>query len=161
MSHAEEAEADENNNVCANCGVAEVDDIQLEEQEHRVQNSEECKIQVKKLHDKKLFRQPDGSHRGECPICFLPMPLENDKSTFKSCCSKSICDGCYYADYKSNGGHRCPFCREQAADEKEYMKRIMKRIKANDPATMKETTMQQLNISPKQLNWETYKHIIN
>src|SRR6056300_1524944 len=113
--------------VCANCGIAEVDEIKLEDCDgcdlvkycgdkckggHRKQHDEECNKRAQELHDKKLFRQPDGNHRGECPLCFLPMPLDNAKCTFYSCCSESICDGCYYVNGMNNGGNRCPFCRE-------------------------------------------------
>ncbi len=151
MTNAAETEADENNYVCANCGVAEVDDIQLEDcdgcdlvkycgdkckEEHREKHKGECKIRVTELHDRKLFTQPDISHRGECPLCFLPMPLDPQKSAFYSCCSKSICFGCEYANYKINGGDSCPFCREPAPDDDEEEKRLMERVKANDPAAM-------------------------
>ena len=50
------------------------------------------------LHDKDLFTQPDGSHMGECPICFLPLSLDITKSNIMPCCSKFICDGCTYAN---------------------------------------------------------------
>jgi hypothetical protein len=156
MSNAAEEveEADENNKVCANCGVAEVDDdIQLEDcdrcdlvkycsdkckEEHREQHAEECKKRKAKLHDKKIFTQPNGSHLGECPICFLPMPLDPPKTTFKSCCSKIICCGCEYSNFMSDGSNKCPFCREPAPDDEERHERMMKRIKANDPAAMRE-----------------------
>ena len=85
--------------------------------------------------DVELFSQPDGTHLGECPICFLPMPLDVRKYTFKACCSKKICDGCVVANVKSNGSSKCPFCREPA-DGEEWEKRMMKRIKANDPAAL-------------------------
>ena len=88
------------------------------------------------LRDKELFTQPDICHRGECLLCFLPMPLDNQKSTFYSCCSTYVCQGCDYAYYRSNGGDRCPFCREPVVDEEEKEKRMMKRIKANDPAAL-------------------------
>src|SRR6056300_134398 len=79
--------------VCASCGIAEVDNVKLKKctcelvsycsdecrEEHREQHEEECKKRVKELHDKKLFTQPDSSCFGECPICFLPMPLDNEK----------------------------------------------------------------------------------
>ena len=87
--------------VCANCSIAEIDEIKLKicdggcdlvkycstkcREEHRGQHHEECKKRVDKLHDDDLFRQPDGIHRGECPICFLPMTL--DKNVFYTCCS--------------------------------------------------------------------------
>ena len=141
---------------CANCGVAEVDDIKLEdcdascesvrccgdncEEEHQEQHQEECKKRVKELHDNRLFRQPDGSCFGECPLCFLPLPLDPEKTAFHSCCSKIICDGCCYANRVQNGSETCPFCREPQPDdedEEESNKRIMKRVKANDPAAMR------------------------
>ncbi len=137
--------------VCANCGVAEVDEVKLEDcdrcdlvkycsdkcsEEHREQHEEECKKRKAELHDKKLFRQPDETHLGECPICFLPMPLDPQQCVFHPCCSKTICDGCCYADIKSNGGKKCPFCREPVVDDEGIIKMMMKRIKANDPAAL-------------------------
>jgi tetratricopeptide (TPR) repeat protein len=90
-----------------------------------------------------LFRQPDGdgTHLGECPICFLPMPLDPKKWSFLPCCSSNICKGCIYANYISNKhdmakAWSCPFCRTTASGEAATTKRMMKRIKANDPAAM-------------------------
>ena len=97
---------------------------------HSDQHVEDCKKCL-------LFKQPDGSHLGECPICFLPMPLDEDKSPFYTCCSKTICQGCDYTHHVQNGSESCPFCRELAVDEEEEKKkrkRVMKRVKANDPA---------------------------
>ena len=114
MVSAEETAADEN--VCANCGIAGVDNVRLEEcegcdlvkycstkcrEDHRDHHKEECKKRADKLHDKRLFTQPDGTHLGECPLCFLPMPLD-PTNTFMSCCGQTICDGCCYANLKSN-----------------------------------------------------------
>jgi hypothetical protein len=145
-------EADRRVCVCANCGIAEVDNIKLEDcggcdlvkycgdnckEEHREQHGEECNKRSVILHDKRLFTQPDGSHLGECPLCFLPMPYDPNKSSSYSCCSKHICDGCVYANFISRGGDNCPFCREPLADDdEENKKRTMKRVKANDPAAM-------------------------
>ncbi len=153
MSNAAEVEVDKNN-VCANCGgVAEIDDIKLMDcdgcdlvkccsdkckQDHREKHEEKCKKRRKELHDNNLFTQPERSHLGECPLCFLPMPLGPTKRSFYPCCSKVVCDGCYYADLKSNGGNSCPFCREPAVNEEESNKRMMKRVKANDPAALSE-----------------------
>jgi len=88
---------------------------------------------VQELHDKQLFTQPPGTHLGECPICFLPMPLDTQKYSFFTCCSTWICKGCVYADIKSNGGRKCPFCRKPATNREENVKRVMERVKANDP----------------------------
>jgi TPR repeat protein len=38
----------------------------------------------------------------------------------------------------SNGNHDCPFCREPGASGEEYKKRLMKRVKANDPAALRQ-----------------------
>jgi TPR repeat protein len=66
------------------------------------------------------------------------MPLDPTKSTFKSCCSKVLCDGCEYANYVKSGSLDCPFCREPMADDEENTKRELERIKANDPDAMRE-----------------------
>ncbi len=157
---------------CANCGIAGVDDIKLKDcdgchlvkycsdkckVEHREQHEEDCKKRKAELHDKKLFRQPDGNHRGECPLCFLPMPLDIKKSIFYSCCSKTICYGCDYANDMSNGGYMgsCPFCREPAAcDKEESHKRMMERVKANDPAALREMGADRYNEG----DWDTAFH---
>jgi hypothetical protein len=148
-----EATKEADKNVCANCGIGGVDNNESEEcterhsaryrggdncrEERREQHEEECKHRKAELHDKKLFTQPDSSHVGECPICFLPLPLDRSKSMFWPCCSKLICYGCFHAHYMTNGGDRCPFCREQmSSGGEESRKRWMKRVKANDPAAM-------------------------
>jgi hypothetical protein len=83
------------NDACANCGIAQVDEIKLKDcdgcdlvkycsdkckEEHREQHEEECKKRASKLRNDDLFTQPDGTHLGECPICFLPMPLIHKKN---------------------------------------------------------------------------------
>jgi tetratricopeptide (TPR) repeat protein len=103
-------------------------------EEHREQHN--CKERAEELHDNDLFTQPDSSFLGECPLCFLPMPLDPEKYRFMPCCSNLICNGCDYAHEKSNGGDKCPFCREPEADDEGHIKRMMKRVKANDPAAM-------------------------
>jgi len=158
---------------CANCGVAEIDDIRLKKcdggcdlvkycsdkctEEHREQHEEECKNRVQEVHNDDLFTRPDGTHLGECPLCFLPMPLDPKKSTFKSCCSELICNGCVVANVKSNGIGRCPFCREPAPyDMEEYDKRQMKRIKANDPAAIREMGARRLREGDYDTAFEYY-----
>ena len=142
---------------CANCGAAEVDDIKLEEcdgcdlvkyctdkcrQKHRPRHKKACKKRARELHDKELFTQPDGCHHGECPICFLPLPIDPEKSYFKSCCSETVCRGCSYANFMANRhdeikANRCPFCREVPSKDKEVnKKKKMKRVEANVPAAL-------------------------
>ncbi len=142
---------------CASCGIAEGDGIKLEEcndcdlvkycgdkcrEKHREQHSEECsKRKTELLHGKELFTQPEGTHLGECPLCFLPLPIDPQQSTFYSCCSKLVCDGCIYANIMANKHNKvkagsCPFCREPRPKKGENEKRMMKRVKANDPAAL-------------------------
>jgi tetratricopeptide (TPR) repeat protein len=88
-----------------------------------------------------LFTQPDISHLGECPICCLPLSIDERKSTMMSCCTKIICDGCDYANKKREIEQRleprCAFCRNPAPkSEEEYDKNVMERIKENDPVAM-------------------------
>jgi hypothetical protein len=150
MSSSAKAEADI---CCANCGAAQVDEVKMEDCNHcnhvlcgsewcRVVHGEKHKEEYEKRklesHDDDLFKQPERSHRGECPLCFLPMSLDPRRSTFYECCSKVACNGCSYANYMSNGNQNCPFCREPPAEDgEEYEKRMMKRVKANDPATLR------------------------
>ena len=140
--------------VCANCGIpeAEVGENKLEEctacqsvrycsdkcrEEDIELHSEVCEKRQAEMYDKRLFTKPEGTHRGECPLCFLPMPIDPRKSLLKSCCSTSVCKGCNYANRKSGGSDRCPFCREPRPKKGESCKRNMKRIKANDPVALR------------------------
>jgi localization factor PodJL len=57
------------------------------------------------------------------------------------CCCKILCDGCDYANRKRDDEQglqqRCAFCREPLPkSEEEYEKRLIKRIKKNDPVAM-------------------------
>jgi len=141
---------------CASCGIAEIDDIKLKEcadcdlvrycgdacqGDHKSQHEEACKKRAAELHDEILFKQPESSHRGDCPICCLPLPLDTTKSSLHSCCSKEICNGCDHADMvrEAEGRlkHRCPFCRKPTpSTDEECDKQMMKRMEANDPVAM-------------------------
>jgi len=152
----DEAEADEADEVCASCGKSAVDDIKLKfctacklvkycsvecQKNHRPKHKKACKRRAAEIRDDRLFKQPDESHLGECPICCLPLPLGEKKWAINSCCCKTICKGCEYANVlreKEQGlEHRCPYCREPLPDTDEEMdQNYMKRIKANDPVAL-------------------------
>ncbi|KAK1733146.1 hypothetical protein QTG54_016123 [Skeletonema marinoi] len=141
---------------CALCGTAQVDDIKLKtctacksvrycsikcQKEHRSQHKRACKKRAAELHDEILFKQPESSYEGDCPICFLPRSLDQKKSTMMSCCSKIICNGCVYSNdsriYQEKLVYACPFCRHLDPKTKdEEIKNIMKRVNANDPAAL-------------------------
>ena len=154
MSAAAESESD-TMLLCASCGIAEGDDIKLKkcacylvkycsvkcQKDHRPQHKKECKKRAAELRDEILFKQPESSHLGDCPICCLPLPIDPSKFGLYTCCSKRVCDGCNLANMKRETERRleqkCPFCRTAAAKtEEESNERLMKRIEANDPVAI-------------------------
>ena len=160
---SEEIEA-VNKSSCASCGIAEVDDIKLMksadcdlvrhcvdefQRDHAWQHEEVCKNSVAELRDDLLFKQPESTHLGDCPICCLPLPLccrdeelsESVLMMMSTCCSKIICNGCCYADLMRHveaGNHpTCPFCRKPVPETiEENDKQRMKRIEVNDPEAL-------------------------
>ena len=140
---------------CASCGVRGSDDIKLKrcacklvkycsvkcQKEHRPKHKRECKKRVAELRDELLFLQPEGSCFGDCPICCLPVSIEQSESVLMSCCSKYICQGCDLSnrirEYEGRLQHTCPFCREAVSStDEEHYERLMKRIEVNDPVAM-------------------------
>lgn len=141
---------------CASCGVAENDEVKLKkcngcflvkycgvkcQKVHRKQHKRECKKRTAELHDELLFKQPESTHLGDCPICFLPLSLDITKNAMKSCCSKIICNGCNFANQNREMEMRlekkCPFCREPLCRSmKEVAKLRMKRVETNDPIAL-------------------------
>ena len=150
---------------CASCGIAVIDEIKLKEcddcdlarycsdlcrEEHRMQHEEDCKKRAAELRDELLFKQPESSHLGDCPICFLPLPLDLKKSNLNTCCSTIICKGCNVAnevrEIEMKLQHKCPFCRKALADtDEEVFQQNMRRIEANDPVAMLQQGMKQCN----------------
>lgn len=142
--------------LCASCGTTGGDDIKLKkctachlvrycsvkcQKEHRPKHKKECKKRAAELRDEILFKQPESSCFGDCPICCFPLPNDEKQCVFMTCCSKQICVGCIYANQKREVERRltqkCPFCRKPAPDTyEEQIERLMKRIEANDPVAM-------------------------
>jgi hypothetical protein len=140
--------------VCAFCGIADIDEIKSKkcdacksvrycsdecERDHRQQHEGECEKRAAELRDEILFERPESCYLGDCPICFLPLPLDLSKSSMWPCCSKMICDGCNYAHKLRNGLKRtCPFCRHPPPKSKaESELNRMKRVEKNDPVAMR------------------------
>ena len=156
MSEGEESEAVDTCSRCASCGIAEIDDIKLKEcddcdlvkycgdacrENHKSEHEGECKQRAAELRDELLFKQPESSHLGDCPICSLPLPLDMSKIALMACCSKHICKGCALANAKREHelglDQKCPFCREPTLiTDEEYDKRMMKRVEMNDPVAI-------------------------
>ena len=145
--------------LCASCGTAAGDGITLKrcnacylvrycsvkcQKDHWPEHKKECKKRAAELRDEILFKQPESSCYGDCPICCLPLPIDDQKTVFMTCCSKRICAGCCCANMKREHAgrlqHTCPFCRKAmptgANTEREINEQLMKRIEANDPFAM-------------------------
>jgi len=141
---------------CASCGIAKVDDIKLKEcddcdlvkycsvdceRDHKSSHKEDCKKRAAELRDEILFKQPESTNLGDCPICMLPLSLDLSQSTMMACCSKMVCNGCGHAnqvrEIEDARVPSCPFCRELLPTTKEGCdKQRMKRMEANDPVAM-------------------------
>ena len=139
---------------CASCGKAECDGTQLRtctacksvrycgvtcQRNHRPKHKKACKKRAAELRDEILFKQPESTHYGDCPICLLPIPVNPDKSGSLSCCSTRACKGCIMAyinrERNQRLNHTCPFCRD-AIDPSGGKQKMMKRVQANDPIAM-------------------------
>ena len=113
---------------CATCDLVRYCSDECQEN-HTSQHKEACMKRAVELRDEILFKQPENSYLGDCPICCLPMPLDLSKSIVAVCCSKSICRGCDVETQKREFGEgldpSCPFCREPVGNEL-WREQIMK-----------------------------------
>ena len=82
--------------------------------------------------DEDLFKTPPKLK--DCPICFLLLPTLESGGIYKSCCGKTICNGCFMANAKINLKKQlCAFCRTPPPrSDKEAMHREKKRAEAGD-----------------------------
>ncbi len=144
---------------CASCGIAEIDSVKLKkctacyrvkycgvecQRDHWSKHKKDCKKRVAELRDELLFKQPESTNRGDCPICMLPLSFDL-MTTMMTCCSKEICRGCTYANYSHETvvsvvpKWLCPFCRKAVPDTvEEGHKQRMKRIEVNDPVAIRQ-----------------------
>ena len=102
---------------------------------HRPQHKKICKKRAAELRDEALFKEHLPTD--DCPVCFLPLPLDANQIAFKSCCGKLICCGCIYAMLEETRGRGklglCAFCREPyPTSEAEEIQRLKKLIERNN-----------------------------
>ena len=95
--------------------------------------------------DEILFKQPESSHLGDCPICIIPLSLSENQWKTTGCCSQTICIGCNFAnqrrEYEMNMRlePKCPFCRVPIPKtEKQNSRNRRKRREANDPYALRD-----------------------
>ncbi len=146
---------------CASCGKAEIDDIKLKDcnscdlvrycsddcqQDHKSEHEGECKIRAAELPDELLFKQPESTHLGDCPICMLPLSGDDEsKRMTRPCCCKFVCEGCDHQSAKLAMKERrpypeCPYCREPVPTGENMIevltRQLRKRAKTNDPEAL-------------------------
>ena len=125
-----------NLNICNKCKEATYCNASCKKK-HRSKHKKQCERRVAEMHDETLFRDPPPQH-GDCPICFIRLPIMGSGRQYMSCCGKRICSGCCYADVYDNHGKiiadkKCPFCRTPLpTSEKESMERLKKRMEVGD-----------------------------
>jgi tetratricopeptide (TPR) repeat protein len=111
---------------------------------HWSRHNKKCKQRAAELRDEALFKDPPPKE--DCPICFLPMPVNliscmtlppatissvpihdyamaNERlaslntNQYYSCCGKSICKGCSYSFDQCGNEDRCPFCNSDRGNK--------------------------------------------
>jgi tetratricopeptide (TPR) repeat protein len=140
--------------ICASCGITAVDNIKLKictacklvrycsvkcQRKHRPQHKRACKKRAAEIRDEILFKMPESTHLGDCPICLLPLPLDIEiKCSMTACCSKTFCTACACAnknrELDEGVAHKCPFCRHPEPKNQAEVDQIRRRrLEANDP----------------------------
>ena len=123
-----------NLNTCNKCNMIKYCNAACKKK-HRSKHKKACERRVAELHGEALFKEHPPLE--DCPICFLPLPLDRGQTTFQSCCGKIICAGCDDAMDEEARGRRkvnlCAFCRvPEATSDEENVKRLMKLTEANN-----------------------------
>jgi tetratricopeptide (TPR) repeat protein len=123
--------------ACTSCKLVKYCNAKCQ-RNHWPKHKKECKQHAAELRDEALFKDPPPKE--ECPICFLPMPVQliscmalppatimsvpindyaianeeltgTDMAHYYSCCGKSVCKGCIHSFAVSGNGEKCPYCK--------------------------------------------------
>ena len=122
--------------TCTSCKLVRYCNAKCQ-RNHWAKHKKTCKQRAAELHDEALFKDPPPKE--ECPICFLPMPVnliccislpsatvssvpifdlaeayedfaEMETEEYYSCCGKGICRGCIHSFGLAGNVGKCPFC---------------------------------------------------
>ena len=122
-----------NLNTCNKCKMVKYCNAACKKK-HRSKHKKQCEKRVAELHDEALFKERPSQE--DCPICFLPLPLDPVQTNFQSCCGKNICMGCIHAMFEeaSRRGKKglCAFCRVPTLTSEEAVKQIKKLMEADN-----------------------------
>jgi len=114
---------------CANCHIARYCGKACQ-REHWKVHKRICKRRTAELKDEQLFKQPMSNHLGDCPICYLPIPVRESRQdplsySLYTCCMTMVCNGCIYFKNEYDLNRRltpsCPFCRALLSNSEEKM----------------------------------------
>jgi TPR repeat protein len=62
---------------------------------------------------------------------------DEEMEAYHQCCGKSICRGCEHSFAQSGNEGKCPFCNAEInKTDEEKVEEVMKRVEANDPASI-------------------------
>ena len=133
---------------------------------HWPKHKKQCKQRAAELRDEALFKDPPPKEDCPICFLPMPVKLiccvslppatissipindfakANEESTteetalYYPCCGKSICGGCIHSFRESGNTRRCPFCNSDQSNktEEELVAEMMKRVEANDAASIK------------------------
>ncbi|EJK71872.1 hypothetical protein THAOC_06647, partial [Thalassiosira oceanica] len=122
--------------ICGACVRELPDGSYRDEQRARRQSIRRCEECVASGNQLVLMKKGrTRSEEDDCPICQLPLPLDQKQSSFRECCMKRVCKGCELAAGKC-GMWDCPFCRASVTDESQALAMIRKRVDAGDPVAI-------------------------
>ena len=122
--------------TCKSCNLVKYCNANCQ-RNHWPKHKKLCKQRAAELRDEALFKDPPAKE--DCPICFLPMPIELmccislppatiysvpihyfasaneahidlETDMYYPCCGKCICKGCVYTFCNSEQNGKCPFC---------------------------------------------------
>ncbi|EJK47912.1 hypothetical protein THAOC_33335 [Thalassiosira oceanica] len=120
--------------ICGACERELSDDSFSEEERGRRQSSRRCEECVAAGNQLVLMKKGLArSEEDECPICNLPLPLDDNELPSQACCLKRLCHGCNFSAVK-RGMWDCPFCRTPTPEtDSQVLAMIQKRVDAGDP----------------------------
>ncbi|KAL7531408.1 hypothetical protein ACHAWF_003757 [Thalassiosira exigua] len=76
--------------------------------------------------DDDLFATPPP--RSDCPICLIPLPIDEYECYYQPCCGKQICNGCDFSlSVREELKSSCPFCRTPVPDSREEILNLCRR----------------------------------
>ena len=113
--------------------------------DHRKAHKKECKRIKKEL---ELWKPHPPTK--ECPVCLVPLPLEDTKATYWACCGQTVCNACeeenkrgqimIHDTYKGKQPDEicCAFCRQPVPEkDSEFIKQFEQRVDKGDLQAMR------------------------